>query len=130
MPGEDQETRLRDLERSTAVLAETMRSIQSTLSDIKQQIGSFLDKAQLALAVEARVEGLEKSVAELFRKSDAAFKSIDAHKSEYASLKAEHGVCMQAKKTESSWWKDRLGRVLDAGAIALVIWFLAIYKSH
>lgn len=130
MPPEDHELRLRDLEKSTAVLSETMRAIQGTLTDIKTQISAFLDKAQLSLAMEGRVERLEDETAELFRKSDATFKLLDSHKGEFASLKAQHEVCMRQENTGSAWWKERIGRFLDAGIIAVVLWLLMIYKGH
>lgn len=127
---EDHDERLRDLEKATAVSAETMRSIQVTLNDFKVQIQAFLDKAQLALAIEGRVQRLEEETAELFKKADAAFKLIDAHKTDYASLKAEHGVCMNSRTTGNSWWMDRFGKVVDAGLIGVVVWLLTIYKTH
>lgn len=130
MPPDDQESRLRDLEKATAVSAETMRSIEKTLTDFKMQIQAFLDKAQLALAIEGRVQRLEDETAELFRKADAAFKLIDAHKADYATLKAEHGACMKTQATGNSWWMDRFGKVMDAGLIGLVVWLLTIYKGH
>ena len=128
MPEDDQDKRLRDLEKLTAVMGETMKTIQTTLTDIKGQIQGFLDKASLALAIEARVEHLEGETTELFRKADAAFKSIDSHKQEFATLKAEHAVCRQAQP--ASWWKERLGRFLDAGLIGVVVWLLMLFKAH
>lgn len=127
---EEFDTRLRELEISAAASGETMRSIQGTLTDIKQQIQGFLEKAHLALAVEGRVERAEEAITELFRKADATFKIIDSHKADYATLKAECALCMKKHSTENSWWKDRAGRIFDAGLIAAVVWLLTIYKGH
>lgn len=127
---EDQEARLRELERNTAILGETMKGFQATLIDIRQQIQGFLEKAQVAIAIESRVDRVEEDAAELFRKTDAIFKLIDSHKSEYAVLKAEHAVCINGRTSETSWWKDRLGRLLDAGVIGVIVWLLAMYKGH
>lgn len=130
MPPEDQDTRLRDLERAQAVQFETMKGIQTALVEIKQQIQSFLDKAQLALAMEGRVKHVEEENAELFHKAEVLFSNFEGLRNEYTALKTQHEVCINRGTTEKSWWKERFGRLVDAGAIAVIVWFLALYKVH
>lgn len=127
---EEFEVRLRELEKTSAVMGKSMEAIERTLADIKREISSFLDKAQLALAVEGRVERLEGLVSELFRKADAAFKLIDTHGKEFEHMKAEHEICQGWRKKDQGWWRDRAGRLLDAGLIGMVVWLLAVWKGH
>lgn len=130
MPSDETEVRLRSLEKSTAVMEKSMEGIERALTEIKQQISSFLDKAQLALAIEGRVERLEEDQADTGRKVAAAFKLIDQHKAEFERVRAEHEACQGRRKTETSWLRERLSKLTDAALIGVVLWLLMMWKTH
>lgn len=130
MPPDDVEPRLRTLETATAVMEKSMEAIERALSEIKATIAAFLDKAQLALAIEGKVDRLEADRDELMRKTNAAFKLIDTHKQEFERMRAEHQVCQKRMNRGSSWLQERLTRVVDAGMIAVIVWLLTMWKAH
>lgn len=129
---EDMETekRLREMEKAIAVMGESFKGVQETLTDIKDQIRDFLAKAQLALAIEGRVERLEADGSDMNRRLNAAFKHIEEHKQDYATLKAEHTVCMVGQKTQGTWLQNRLNKVIDWAIPLLIMGALYLYKTH